>query len=217
MAELLQPLEYVSIGQPGNCRDQKRNACSFRGKKRPGLCVTFFTVILLFGNGFQIQSQDTKSLSDIEAEIIPAEGQMTAYGFPLSLNNTQLFIDYHKKIDLTPEQNKVRRLALTKFKAPCCDEFTADTCCCSCNLFKSVWGLTKFLIAKKNFSATQTAESVLEWLQYVRSDYYIVQELIKRGISPGKHNLKKEDSCFVGKCELPFVEGGCGGMRSLRM
>jgi hypothetical protein len=67
-------------------------------------------------------------LTQIVAEIIPQEGDATSYAIPLSLENTQQFIDYHSAISLTPEQEKVKRDALTALRAPCCDDNTMYNC-----------------------------------------------------------------------------------------
>lgn len=65
---------------------------------------------------------------EIREEIIPEEGAPTSYGLAISLYNTQRFIDYYNSIALTPEQEKVRRDALSPLKAPCCDDNSMYTC-----------------------------------------------------------------------------------------
>ncbi len=65
---------------------------------------------------------------EIREEIIPEEGDPTGYGLPISLNNTQRFIDYYNSITLTPEQERVKRDALSPLKAPCCDDNSMYTC-----------------------------------------------------------------------------------------
>ncbi len=65
---------------------------------------------------------------EIREEIIPEVGDPTGYGLPISLNNTQRFIDYHDSITLTPEQATVKRDALSSLKAPCCDDNSMYTC-----------------------------------------------------------------------------------------
>ncbi len=49
------------------------------------------------------------------------------------------YIDYWNAIPLTADQQRVKAEALDAIKAPCCSEYTMATCCCPCNLAKSVW------------------------------------------------------------------------------
>jgi hypothetical protein len=64
----------------------------------------------------------------IAEEIIPQAGDATSYGIPLSLSNTQRFIDYYYASTLTAEQEAVKVKALRALKAPCCDDNTMDSC-----------------------------------------------------------------------------------------
>jgi hypothetical protein len=91
-----------------------------------------------------------------------------------------------------------------------------STCCCDCNLAKSVWGLSGYLAAEKGFGAEQVQESALQWLRFIHSDYYVGRELANRGVNPDKYDLPRGDSCYTGRCELPFEGAGCGGMGVLR-
>jgi len=108
------------------------------------------------------------------------------------------------------------REALLPLKAPCCDDNSMATCCCPCNLAQSVWGLSSYLIAEEDYGVEQVRESALQWLRFIHSDYYVMQELGNRGVDPGRYGLTYEAPCYTGKCELPFVDGGCGGMAELR-
>lgn len=49
------------------------------------------------------------------------------------------FIDYHYSIKLTEAEEKVMKKALTQIPAPCYSDYTAYTCCCDCNLARSIW------------------------------------------------------------------------------
>ncbi|KKM24453.1 hypothetical protein LCGC14_1604940 [marine sediment metagenome] len=164
----------------------------------------------------ELQEADLMTPAEIAAEIIPQEGISTSYGVSLSLDNTRRFIDYYNTTTLTPEQERTMRNALLPFKAPCCDDNSIATCCCPCNLAKSVWGLSNYLIVEKNYDVDQIRESALQWLRFIHSDYYIIWELNNRGIDPGIYGLSHENACYVDECELPFVDGGCGGMGELR-
>ncbi len=155
-------------------------------------------------------------IAEIAAQVIPQEGAPTSYGVSLSLNNTRRFMDYYHAVTLTPEQESTIRNALLPLKAPCCDDKSMAACCCPCNLAKSVWGLSNYLVVEKNYDVDQVRESALQWLRFIHSDYYVIQELSNRGIDPGMYGLSHENACYVDECELPFVDGGCGGMGELR-
>ena len=153
---------------------------------------------------------------EVAAEIIPHAGDPTTYGIPLSLDNTQRFIGYYNTASLTSEQKSTMEKALLPLKAPCCDDNPMSTCCCPCNLAKSVWGLSSYLIVEENYGAEQVRESAQQWLHFIHSDYYVMQELGHRGVDPGKYGLSYKAPCYTGYCELPFVDGGCGGMAELK-
>ena len=189
-------------------------------KQKKGLYVIILSLALalLIGGGCsQRQQVGTTTPEEIAAEIIPKEGDQTSYGIPLSLNNTQQFINYYNAVRLTSEQKRTMQNALLPLKAPCCDDNSMATCCCPCNLAQSVWGLSSYLIVEKNYDADQVRESALQWLRFIHNNYYVIQELKSRGIDPGRYGLSHENPCYVGKCELPFMQGGCGGMGDLRL
>lgn len=104
------------------------------------------------------------------------------------------FIGYYHSIKLTSKQEKIKEAALSAIPAPCCSEFSIATCCCPCNLAKSVWGLSNYLIAKHNYNEQQVKQAVVEWFQTT---------------NPGGYS---GDSCHIGRCNKPFSENGCGGM-----
>ncbi|MGD2104377.1 MAG: hypothetical protein PVJ55_04590 [Anaerolineae bacterium] len=153
---------------------------------------------------------------EVRAEIIPSVGEPTAYDLPLSLDNTQRFIDYYEATSLSAEQEQILEEALLPLKAPCCDDNPMSTCCCDCNLAKSVWGLSSYLIAEKDLGVDAVQDSALQWLRFIHSDYYIGRELADRGVNPDRYDLPRGDSCYTGRCELPFADSGCGGMGILR-
>lgn len=103
------------------------------------------------------------------------------------------FITYNS-IALTPEQEKIKNEALSTIPAPCCSDYYISTCCCSCNLAKSVWGLSNFLIAERNYSTKEVKRAILEWINFTNKDGYA------------------GNACYRGRCNLPFREDGCGGM-----
>jgi hypothetical protein len=104
------------------------------------------------------------------------------------------FISYYYSITLTPEQEKVKKDALTPLTAPCCSDFSMYTCCCPCNFSKTVWGLSNYLITEQNYTADQVNAAVSKWVLFTNEDGYA------------------GDACSMGRCNYPFREDGCGGM-----
>lgn len=133
------------------------------------------------------------------AALAPAEG-IAASGTTQEMEFTDVrqqalqFIDYNNSISLTKQQEAVKREALTAIPAPCCSQYTAHTCCCPCNMAKTIWGLTNFLIAEQGYSADQVREKVTEWIQFINPSGF------------------SGDACFTGRCDKPFNDNGCGGM-----
>jgi hypothetical protein len=147
----------------------------------------------------------------------PQEGDATSYGIPLSLNNAATFLQYYEQYGLTPEQEAIKREALTPLVAPCCDDNSMYTCCCPCNLAKTVWGLSARLVVVEGFDAPAVREAALQWLRFIRRDYYKARELEQQGLDPRTFGVYAGNSCYEGRCELPFRQGGCGGMSELIM
>lgn len=108
---------------------------------------------------------------------------------------TEELIAYYGSIQLTPAQEEIKAQALSPLPAPCCANFTALTCCCECNLSRSVWGLSHYLI-DRGHDAEQVRASVQQWLEVVNPEGF-------RG-----------DACFNGGCGRPFAHDGCGGMNA---
>lgn len=108
------------------------------------------------------------------------------------------FITYNS-MALTPAQEKIKNEALSTIPAPCCSDYSISTCCCPCNLAKSVWGLSNFLIAELNYSNEEVKSAVLEWIHLTNKDGYA------------------GNACHRGRCNLPFKEDGCGGMDERRI
>ena len=205
--------------QRKSSKDKKRVLGKLQGKKGLYVAIPLLALALLIGGSWLLnQGRQAGSVTpaEIAAEIIPQEGERTSYGVSLSLNNTRRFIDFYNTVTLTPGQESTMRNALLPLKAPCCDDNSMATCCCPCNLAKSVWGLSSYLIAEKDHGVDQVRESALQWLRFIHSDYYVIQELKDRGVDPGTYGLSHENPCYVGQCELAFVDGGCGGMGELR-
>lgn len=108
---------------------------------------------------------------------------------------TYQFIEWYDTIELTPEQDAIKKAALEPLPAPCCSNNTAYTCCCPCNMSRSLWGLTHYLITEHGYNAEQVQAKVKEWIAT---------------INPGGFS---GDVCGTGGCNRPFEHNGCGGMR----
>jgi hypothetical protein len=104
------------------------------------------------------------------------------------------FIRYYHTITLTATQQEIKRQALETLPAPCCRDYPALTCCCQCNVSKSVWGLSHYLIAKKGYDAVQVRATVERWLRFVNPSGF------------------SGDACYTGGCGRAFDKNGCGGM-----
>lgn len=105
------------------------------------------------------------------------------------------FIDDYHTIRLTPAQEAIKAAALKAMPAACCNDSSAYTCCCPCNLSKTIWGLSHYAIAKLGANAAEVREVVEGWLRFTNPDGY-------RG-----------NACHVGGCGREFRHDGCGGMR----
>lgn len=175
------------------------------------------------GDGESVATDETLNAAErIWTEIIPVEGTITDYEIPLSLENTQQFIDWYNAINLTSVQQALRDGALRPLVAPCCDEYPMSTCCCECNLSRSVWGLSAYLITEKGYTVDQLQEAILQWLHFIRPDYYVASALEEEGKIPRVFGLSTQSSCYTDRCNLPFYReteylhlGGCGGMEDL--
>lgn len=104
------------------------------------------------------------------------------------------FIRYERTIELTPEQEAIKKAALERTPAVCCDDYTAYTCCCNCNLSKSLWGLANYLIAVHGMNAEQVSEAAGRWIAFTNPSGYT------------------GNACYTGGCGRAPHANGCGGM-----
>ena len=107
---------------------------------------------------------------------------------------TREFIGYNSTIRLTAEQEAIKREVLASMPAACCRNSNAYTCCCACNLSKSVWGLSNYVLSAHHATAEQLRDVVNTWKEFTNPAGY------------------SGSSCYSGGCTLPFHENGCGGM-----
>ena len=109
-------------------------------------------------------------------------------------SDARRFMAWEAEIELTESQEQVMKDALTPMPAPCCSDNSAYTCCCPCNLAKSWWGLSKYLISERGAGVEEVRETVQEWFD----------RLVPEGFSG--------DICGTGGCNRAMRDNGCGGM-----
>ncbi len=155
-------------------------------------------VSALIAVGWVIRSRET-------AVAPPASAAQQSGAAPLALlggkimvtdveSASRQFIDYYHTVHLTPAQETIKKAALEPMPASCCADSNAYTCCCPCNLSKTIWGLSNYAIAEHGADAKQVRQSVDAWLGYVNPN--------------GSHG----DACHKGRCSSIFYADGCGGM-----
>ena len=149
---------------------------TWNGRKRIAVVLTALLLAPLGRAGAATEPAKRPSFDDVKAR-------------------TTEFIGWSSSIRLTPEQEKTKRQALGSIPAPCCKEYSIATCCCPCNLAKTVWGLANHAIARLDYDAAETRALVLEWMQATNPAGY------------------SGDSCHRGGCPKRFSANGCGGMK----
>ena len=149
-------------------------------KRGPGITAILSAGVVLtmfLSGGAYSASSDEIVFSDVEEQ-------------------TRQFMEWERTIRLTPEQEALKKEALGAIPAPCCSDNSAYTCCCPCNLSRTIWGLSNYLITTQNASAERIRAKVTEWIGYV---------------NPGGY--KSGDTCYRGGgCRRAFKHDGCGGM-----
>lgn len=105
------------------------------------------------------------------------------------------FMSYYHTIEITPEQEAIKKEVLTAMPAACCSGSTAYTCCCPCNLSKTIWGLSNLAIGRHGADARELRTVVDAWMAFVNPDGF-------RG-----------NACYQGGCDSRISGGGCGGMK----
>lgn len=153
--------------------DGKRNG------RRLGICA--LAAVALLGLGLAAWAT-TRGPAEAEIEFTDVRRQ------------TEEFMEYERNIELTPSQEAVRRDALSDIPAPCCADRSAYTCCCPCNLTKTIWGLSKHLITHEGRDADAVRAAAKRWIAFVNP----------RGFTG--------NACYTGGCNRPFDRNGCGGM-----
>jgi len=110
------------------------------------------------------------------------------------LAQSREFMGYHHTIELTAAQEAIKKEVLGAMPAACCSGSTAYTCCCPCNLSKTIWGLSNYVIARHGADAKQLRGAVGTWMAFVNPDGF------------------GGNACYQGGCESRMSGGGCGAM-----
>ena len=140
----------------------------------------------------------TAAIAPAPAPTVPVLGGKIV--FRDSKAQAEEFIGYYHSIKLTPDQEAIKKAALEPMPAACCRDSSAYTCCCPCNLSKTLWGLSNLAISKYGANARDVQQVVQSWLGYVNPS---------SGFSG--------DSCYRGGCSNPAHRGGCAGMEESKL
>lgn len=114
-------------------------------------------------------------------------------------DQARTFMEWERRIRLNREQEQIKKDALSAIPAPCCSDNSAYTCCCPCNMSRTIWGLANHMIARQGASAREVRAKTEEWIAYINPNGY-----------DGK-------ACYTGRCPRPFREDGCGGMNASQL
>jgi hypothetical protein len=129
---------------------------------------------------------------------------------PLDLRGTGQFVDWFHTIELNESARALEDSALSALVAPCCNDDSAATCCCECNLTRSAWGLPTSSgmgrSMKRAFAGPPSIGSDS------RPPTPASQPLSKRAVDSGGFGLTTYGSCHRGITEFPVTEGACTGM-----
>ena len=164
--------------------------------RRVLLLLVVFGVLVAVAGGLFLLPVSSPSATSLAAALPAGD---TGDTFTGDREETESFLAYHRSIELTPEQDEVYREALDGLRAPCCDEYSAATCCCECNMARATWGLAKHLVAEKELGAQEVRTAVADWFETVNPDGFT------------------GDACFTGGCGRAFAKNGCGGMSESRL
>jgi hypothetical protein len=131
----------------------------------------------------------------VSAALLAADRSSREPRFTDAASQAAEYIGYASSIPLGPAQLKQRDRVLERIPAPCCSKFSSRTCCCPCNLAKSIWGLSNFVIARQAATDAELERAVRAWIRFV---------------NPGGFSGTTCDT--AGGCGRRFSQNGCGGM-----
>ncbi len=186
-----------------------------RGSKRGSILLPIGAVILALAASvsvpYSIKRETTSQQRQAMTERIAADAALakepklilTALAGTLQFvdapKQSREFIGYYHTIQLTPGQEAIKKEVLGAMPAACCSSSTAYTCCCPCNLSKTIWGLSNYVVARRGADAKQLRSVVDAWTAFVNPNGYT------------------GSACDTGGCERSLSAGGCGAMQENKL
>jgi len=165
-----------------------------------GAVVALFVVIATFISRGETSRASTPATVATQAAPAPLSVLGGKIVFRDAKAQAEELIGYYHSIELTPQQEAIKKAALGPMPAACCRDSSAYTCCCPCNLSKTIWGLSNLAISKYGANANDVQQIAQSWLAYVNPT---------SGYSG--------DSCYKGGCSTPAHRGGCAGMEESKL
>ena len=156
-----------------------------------GVCVLYTFPYLL--SRVEMPGPPPVVQATVERPVVTALGGALVFRDPAT--QSREFMGYYHTIELTDEQEAIKKEVLGAMPAACCSGSTAYTCCCPCNLSKTIWGLSNYAIAKHGADAKQLRVAVDAWMGFVNPNGF-------RG-----------NACYQGGCDSSISGGGCGAMQ----
>src|SRR6266508_2143854 len=148
------------------------------------VAVGMFVAVTWFVHSWQTADQAQPAVSAPATAVTPA---LSLLGGKIMVTDvtsaSREFMDAYHTVHLTAEQEAIKKVALEPMPASCCANSTAYTCCCPCNLSKTIWGLSNYAIAKHGADAKQLRAAVDAWMGFINPDGF-------RG-----------NACYQGGCE----------------
>ena len=152
--------------------------------------------VLLYSECMQLPRRDLLRLATAApvALVVDGLGRAAEIEFHDVESQSRQFMHWHSTIQLTPAQESVKKSALEGLPAPCCSDNSAYTCCCQCNISRTIWGLSQYMIAEQGATAEQVAAKVQKWVAFIAPNGF------------------SGSACYSRGCARPFNSDGCGGM-----
>jgi hypothetical protein len=163
-----------------------------------GVVIALFASIPIFLSRTQVSAPPQSART-----VQPAQPPLSVLGGKIVFRDAKAqaeeFIGYYHSIKLTPEQEAIKKAGLA-MPAACCRDSSASTCCCPCNLSKTLWGLSNLAISKYGANANDVRQIAQAWLGYVNPT-----------------NGFTGDACYKGGCSSSAHSGGCAGMEESKL
>jgi hypothetical protein len=157
------------------------------------LAIGAFGTIPFFLSRVEMPEPPPVVQATVERPVVTALGGALVFRDPAT--QSREFMGYYHTIELTDEQEAIKKEVLGAMPAACCSGSSAYTCCCPCNLSKTIWGLSNYVIAERGADAKQLRAAVDAWMGFVNPNGF-------RG-----------NACYQGGCDSSMSGGGCGAMQ----